>query len=158
MKQLLFLIACFSIVLFSCKTGPKPEEVAANFLNAMNKQEFDTARLYCTDSTLQLIDFLKGISEMAKQEGSSFADAPPVSDVKCTVNGDKAVCTFCCDGEGKNAEIDLVKVKGIWKANISFQMPEEAAFESMLDTTYTVNEAGDSNEVIEDVEEEDVKP
>lgn len=155
MKQF-FLMLAGTIILMTnaCKTEMKPEQVATTFLDAMNNQQFDTARLYCTDSTMQLIDFLQGIAEMAKQEGSSFAKAEPVKDMKCNVTGDKAVCTFCCNGEGQSDEIDLIKTDKGWKINLPFKLPEEAAFESLLDTTYEYNPVTDSNEVIEDVEQE----
>ena len=144
MKKILGLsVAFFLFSIFACNTGPKPEEVVAAFIDAMNKQDFETARKHCTEETLKLVDFLSGIAEMAKQEGSSFADADPVSNVKCTVNGATAKCSFCCDGEGKDTEVDLVKVNNEWKVNIEFSGFEDMDMESMLDTTYMPDDEGE---------------
>jgi hypothetical protein len=120
----------------ACDKGPKPEEVTKLFLDSMNKQDFETARKHCTERTLKLVDFLSGIAEMAKQEGSAFADAEPVSNVKCTVTGETAKCTFCCVEERGESDIELVKVEGVWKVDIAFEGFGEENFDSLLDTTY----------------------
>jgi hypothetical protein len=145
-------LAAILFAVFSCNTGSKPEEVVAIFIDAMNKQDFETARKHCTEETLKLVDFLSSIAEMAKQEGSSFADADPVSNVKCTVDGATAKCSFCCDGEGKDTEVDLVKVNNEWKVNIEFSGFGDMDMESLLDTTYLT--PGTDELMIEDNEAE----
>jgi hypothetical protein len=145
--------AAFTIFAFACNSGPKPETAAESFINAMNKQDFETARKFCTEETFKLIDFLTSLADMAKQEGAAFADAEPVSNVKCTVDGDKAKCSFCCDGDGKETEVDLVKVNNEWKVNIEFEGFGDMDMESMLDTSYIMET--DSGTVIEDIEEEE---
>jgi len=146
-------VVALVIFLFACNSRPKPEAVVENFLNAMNKQDFETARKFCTEETFKLVDFLTSLADMAKQEGAAFADAEPVSNVKCTIDGDKAKCTFCCDGDGKDSEIDLVKVNNEWKVNIEFEGFGDMDMESMLDTSYIMET--DSGTVIEDIEEEE---
>lgn len=135
----------------SCNSGPKPEEVATIFLDSMNQQDFETAKKHATERTLKLIDFLSNIAEMAKQEGASFADADPVTNVKCAVADNKATCTFCCVEEQGESDIELLKVDGQWKVDIAFDGFDEGGFESLLDTTYYLNE--DEESIIEDFNE-----
>jgi hypothetical protein len=129
-------IVLSTFIFSSCNTAMKPELVVENFLNSMNQQDFETARKYCTEETFKLVDFLSSIAEMAKQEGAAFADAEPVSNIQCNVDGDKAKCTFCCDSEGKDSEVDLIKVKNEWKVNISFDGFGDMDMSDLLDTSY----------------------
>jgi hypothetical protein len=104
----------------SCNTSinQAPEEVVEKFLNSMNNHDFETAKNYCTDETHKLVDFLSSIYGMAKQEGTVFAEPEPVTNIQCKISGNEAKCSFCCDSDGKNSEIDLVKIKNKWKVNI----------------------------------------
>jgi len=137
-STVLFAVSLF--VLNACNSGPKPEEVATIFLDSMNQQDFETARKHCTERTLKLVDFLSNIAEMAKQEGSAFADADPVTTVKCIITDDKATCTFFCIDDHGESDIELMKVDGQWKVDIAFDGFDEGGFESLLDTTYTLEE------------------
>lgn len=137
-SHILLIVSLFFIG--ACNSGPKPEEVATIFLDSMNQQDFETARKHCTERTMKLVDFLSGIAEMAKQEGSAFADADPVTNVKCTIADDKATCTFCCIDDQGESDIELMKVEGAWKVDIAFDGFGEGGFESLLDTTYTFEE------------------
>src|SRR5690606_32172558 len=117
--------------------GPKPEEAAANFINAMNNQDFETAKKHCTEGTYKLVDFLSGLYDMAKQEGAEFSKAEEVKveELTCTVDGEKAKCSFCCDEEGKPTEVDMVMVNKEWKVNIEFDGFGGEDFDALLDTT-----------------------
>ncbi len=134
----------FTLIFLSCNSGPKPEEVATIFLDSMNQQDFETAKKHATERTLKLIDFLSNIAEMAKQEGAAFADADPVTNVKCTIADNKATCTFCCVEDQGESDIELLKVDGQWKVDIAFDGFDEGGFESLLDTTYYPNEDEES--------------
>lgn len=152
MKKFIFLTCMITLLVSACTNVPKPEAIVPIFIDAMNSQDFETARKHATESTLGLIDFLDQMAKLANEQGAAFADSKPVSNVKCNVEGTTATCTFCCIDDRGESDIELLLVDGEWKVNIPFDGFGEDNFESLLDTTYTETE--NALEEIDETEQE----
>lgn len=113
-KNVLFL--CLVALMFAAVgCGEKPETVAENFLTALDNKDFEKAKTFSTEGTHKMLDFLSGFAK-------DMPDTPkpePKKVTKCAVDGDKATCTYCCDDEGGESELAMVKVDGKWKADMS---------------------------------------
>lgn len=106
------------LLLFSCggNKNNAPETVAERFLNAVNNHEFEQAKELSTEDSHKMIDliasFAKGVEEEEKVE-------KVVKVSKCNIDGETAVCDYCCDAEGQETTINLKQVEGLWKVDMS---------------------------------------
>ena len=60
-KTTLFIALCIAAILYSCNSGPKPESIAEEFLNAYLSTDYKKAASYCTPALSQ--DLLKALEE-----------------------------------------------------------------------------------------------
>ncbi len=111
-----------SAFLFACGGDKGPEKVAKEYLTALKEKNYDKAKGLGTEDTQQMLDALV-----------QFGAAPvvdEVKDIKCEVNGEEAVCTFCCMKEGKN-ELMMKQVDGKWLVNEKKENPMEGSFDDL---------------------------
>jgi hypothetical protein len=106
------IIAC----MVACGGSDTPKSVAENFLKAMNKMDYETAKKYGSADTGKLLDMMSGFAKMmpdsAKKE-KSFE----IKDEK--IEGDKAIVTYTESGEEGEQTLNLLKVDGKWKVAMS---------------------------------------
>lgn len=107
----LFVIPSGNVV--QSEMGGKPEKVAMKFVKLLNAGKYEAAKKYGTDDTDAMMDMLSSFSGMieSEDEGQSTAE-PVVTDMKCEVKGEFALCSYLQDGEPQT--LDLVKVNGKW--------------------------------------------
>lgn len=111
--KLTLVYLLFAIFFIGCGSGSSdmesPEKVAENYLNYVNNKEFDKAKELCTEKTREFLEKFESLGEMEEGAGPGKSI---IEDIKCLVEGDKAVCTFTSDGEPQ--EMLLVKIDGKW--------------------------------------------
>jgi hypothetical protein len=103
----------FALLLASCSHGP--EGVAEDFLNSLEKKDFAKAKELSTPESLQIIELVEKFSAL----DTSKAKGAEVKVSKCEVTGDKAVCTYCCNEEGKESTVNMKKIEDKWKVDMS---------------------------------------
>jgi hypothetical protein len=128
MKKLLNL-GLVLLVIFTigaCKGGDKPENVAKEFLTALNKLDYEKAKTFGNEETGKMVDMIKMFS--GNTDEAKLAEAKKKSEnVKIEITntemvGDSAaVCQYKVSGiEGQDAKedkIDLIKKEGKWMVN-----------------------------------------
>lgn len=101
-----FLAGAFAVALLaSCGGKNGADKAATEYLNALKDKNYTKAKELGTKNTQDMLDAL-----------TSMNMAPvinEVKDVKCTEEGDKASCTYCCAQDGKNT-LNLVKEGEKW--------------------------------------------
>jgi hypothetical protein len=118
MKTTLKMSAAVSLMalMMACGGGDSPKAVTENFLKALNKMDYETAKKYGSEDTGKLLDMMSGFAKMmpdSAKEEKSFE----IKDEK--IDGDKATVTYSQSGvEGEQA-MNLVKVDGKWKVAMS---------------------------------------
>jgi uncharacterized protein with von Willebrand factor type A (vWA) domain len=124
--RLHYIFFLFLLVALGCNKSDSyprsPEETILKFQSLVDENKFDEAAELCTDSTIQsYIDPLKEL--MRKQEDSSTVTKTVIKDLKCKIDGDRAVCTYYSEEEGVKIEekADLVKIENKWKMNLQFE-------------------------------------
>ncbi|HNZ41711.1 MAG TPA: DUF4878 domain-containing protein [Bacteroidales bacterium] len=127
----LILTATVILVVFplSCKTTSgkenKPAAVAVKFLKHLRAFEFDEARKLGTESTGKMLDMFSMMLELSKEKGkdpSKDKKDVNINVVKTAIDGKNAVVTYK-DENGKEQQLDLVKVKGKWLVNMKKETP-----------------------------------
>lgn len=115
MRFLALYGAFMALALFSCisKTPSSPEEVVRLWQYYIDRNQFDSARIYSTELARSYIDFLDALA----QSNSSEFDETIFYGLDCAVRGDSAVCSYLIEGEmGEKVPDTLVlrKIKGHW--------------------------------------------
>ena len=131
MKKVLFFafIAIAVISMNTCKSSDTPDKVAEKFLNHISKKEFAEAKKLATPESATSIDMLESFSKM----GGDQPKETKIEDMKCTEDGDKAVCEYKEDGEEK--KLDLVKKEGKWLVEMKKESPDMSTTEMVGDST-----------------------
>lgn len=128
MKNLLKIGLVLLVVatLGACKGGDKPENIAKEFLTALNKLDYDKAKTFGNEETGKMVDMIKmfsGNTDEAKlAEAKKKADNVKIEITNTELIGDSAaVCQYKVSGvEGqdpKEDKIDLIKKDGKWFVN-----------------------------------------
>lgn len=116
-----YLVSLAMILMFAvgCNNKPEtPEEVAAAFLNAVNRFDQKEAQSFA------MLKSIGDVDEMFTMLNSSGVeplekDVASADKVECSGDDDKKDCKLCCDLNGKKTNLSLEKVNDIWKVNFS---------------------------------------
>ena len=153
----LAITAVFALLIASCGgAGNGPEKAAQAFLDAVDARDFDKAKELSTTESHKMIEMIAGFAEMAPDT----AEIEPKKVGKCELEGeDKALCTYCCDSEGAETTLNMQKVDGAWKADMSKEtlFGDENPLDdiNMEDLESEMNDMGEElDSVVEQVEEE----
>ena len=104
-----FFAGAFAVaVLASCGSGGGADKVATEYLTALKDKNVSKAKELGTKDTQDMLEALNSMNMLPVIE--------EVKDVKCTEEGDKATCTYCCSKDGNN-KISLVKEGDKWLVN-----------------------------------------
>lgn len=121
MKKIFLFLAMLSLTTLVSCSGGGPEGVAKNFLEAINKGDFEGAKKYGDEKTQSLIGMMSGMIS-AEDKAKLAEKSPKVEIVKTEEKDDKATVTYKVTAEGKEAEestLDLVKVNDEWKVSMN---------------------------------------
>ena len=97
----------------------KKEEVAANFIVSLLNRDFTQAKRLALPISAKNIDFIARNSANASIDNWSVSYYDNLSKIKCdlSANGNTANCPYCCNGEGKDDALQLVKIGEKWLVN-----------------------------------------
>lgn len=85
------------------------EKEAHGFLNALRKKNIALSKSLCTEKGANFID-----SCIRK---SLYLDVTEVKDVKCSIDSNCAICTFCCLPDSLNPRFSMIKKDDKWLAD-----------------------------------------
>lgn len=102
--------------MISCGGGDTPKSVAENFLKALNKMDYETAKKYGSEDTGKLLDMMSGFAKMMPDSAKKDVSFE-IKDEK--INGDKATIVYSSTGDEGEQTLNLVKIDGKWKVAMS---------------------------------------
>jgi hypothetical protein len=142
-------IALVAVFVYACSGGSTPETNAKAYLDAMNAEDFDKAKEFCTKETGGMLDMMKSLTaSMGAANKDAKKEKVEIKDLKCTVSGDTtAVCTYCCTKEGQPGELKMKKEGDKWLAHQPKENPMgggEGAEMPAADTSATMPAADTS--------------
>ena len=117
-------ITLLTIVFAACGgSTSSPEASLASFLNELQDMDFAGAKKYATDDTKAVLSTLESMmSMMPKDQLPKDKKTIKKENVKCKVDGDRARCVICMEGEECSPEstgITVVKEGSAWLVNMS---------------------------------------
>ena len=140
LKLISFLFLLVSIFNSCTSETETPKKVASQFLEAMEKRNYEEAMSYSTRSTQKLLTQLKRLEELT---GENDAVNPnKVTIVSEDISGDKAIVYFKEEGNELQQRISLKRVveenKKVWKVDLlkeELQLNRDAGLESLPESS-----------------------
>ncbi len=109
-----------------------PEVVALLFMRAVNQMDFEKAGKFATKEIQPLLNMVAQNVDQAKAQETPEARAlregelAKMKSATCKVEGDKAICTLCCELQDKS-ELELVKDGEKWLVTVDKEKKEKNA-------------------------------
>ncbi|RAJ06863.1 uncharacterized protein DUF4878 [Chitinophaga skermanii] len=123
-RRIVTIVCITGVVLMTgCKKHPEPNEVALNFMHAIQNSNFEAAKEYSTKESVQVIT-LYSIFDQRRKEGEreKIKNAKiDVVDVKINDAQDHASVTVLNSSVGKEETLQLVKESGQWKISLTLE-------------------------------------
>jgi len=119
--RILTLALLFGTVLSSCKKRASPQEVALNFMHAIQDSNFDLARDYATKESQQVIQLYSFFDARRNDSERDKIKKAGIKVIETEENGDKATVTVLNSSSQQKERLQLVKENGRWKISLTFE-------------------------------------
>lgn len=130
------------LFLFSCSGGDSPKAVAENYLKAIGSYDFEGAKKYGTEDTGKLLDIMIGFAKMVPDSTKNEINFT-ILDEK--IEGDKAVVIYKEEGQQGEVPLNLMRVDGKWKVNMTKESINEAESGNVMDLGATQTDTSSQN-------------
>src|SRR4051812_329263 len=119
--RILNLALLFGTVLGGCKKQAAPQEVALNFMHAIQESNFDLARDYATKESQQVIQLYSFFDARRNDSERNKIKKAGIEVIETEENGDKATVTVLNSSSKQKERLQLVKENGQWKISLTFE-------------------------------------
>ncbi len=119
--RILTLVLFFGTVFSSCKKRASPQEVALNFMHAIQDSNFDLARDYATKESQQVIQLYSFFDARRNDSERDKIKKAGIKVIETEENGDKATVTVLNSSSKQKERLQLVKENGRWKISLTFE-------------------------------------
>lgn len=119
--RILTLAILFGTVLSSCKKHASPQEVALNFMHAIQNSNFDLARDYATRESQQVIQLYSFFDARRNDSERAKIKQAGIEVVNTEEKGDKATVTVLNSSSKQKERLELVRENGQWKISLTFE-------------------------------------
>jgi hypothetical protein len=119
--RILTLVLLFGTVLSSCKKSAPPQEVALNFMHAIQESNFDLARDYATKESQQVIQLYSFFDARRNDSERDKIKKAGIKVIETEENGDKATVTVLNSSSQQKERLQLIKENGRWKISLTFE-------------------------------------
>jgi hypothetical protein len=109
------LFRCFSLALIFllAACSPSPQNTAKDFAENLARGKVSEAKKHATDQTGQLLDMASSMGGITIEPDFKFIL------VEKSIEGNRAVVRYRNGKNGTVEKLDLVKIDGQWKVNVS---------------------------------------
>jgi len=119
MKKVIIIVG---IVMFSLaaiwainSTNNPPEEVVKMYLNAINNEDWDTAKSLSTEESqefVEMFEFMAALGDMYEDVEKPEQTEWTLEKIVCQIDGNNCVCSYLVNGQ--EASLVLAKRDGKW--------------------------------------------
>lgn len=117
------LLVCISGLFFtvSCKKKPEPQDVALQFMHAIQESNFEQAKEYATKESQQVILLYSIFDNKRNETEKEKIKNAKLKVVDHTEDGDKATVTILNSSASQQETLQLVKEGGNWKISLTLE-------------------------------------
>jgi hypothetical protein len=130
LKTLLVLLIVIFVVT-SCRRIENPESVVVKFVNHIAQKEFEEAKQYGTQSTIEIVEMtalLESIGFYVEDESMPLISE---DDVSCNVTGSTAICSFMEYGEMVQISLVLENRRWLVDMQMDYEFPDDFEYEEL---------------------------
>ncbi len=118
-KVLLSLAVVFTVALVSCGSKSDPKDVAKNYLSALVKMDYETAKKYCTEDNKKVLDMFASFNGAIPDSVKNKAKDVKIEIVNAKEEGDVCTVTYKASDKPGDNTLKMAKKDGKWLANQS---------------------------------------
>jgi uncharacterized protein YceK len=115
----LALVAMAAFVFVGCGSKSDPKEVANNYLSALTKMDYVTAKKYCTEKNIEMLDMMASFTGAIPDSMKNKTKESKITITNVKEEGDNATVTFTTSDKPGDNTLKMVKKDGKWLANQS---------------------------------------
>ncbi|ASZ13614.1 DUF4878 domain-containing protein [Chitinophaga pendula] len=119
--RFLTLLLFSGTLLIACKKRAAPQEVALEFMHAIQESNFDQAREYATKESQQIIQLYSIFDARRNDAERDKIKKAKIEVIDTQENGDKATVTVLNSSSSQKEMLQLIKEKGQWKISLTFE-------------------------------------
>lgn len=110
-----------AIIFSSCKKRPEPQEVALEFMHAIQESNFERAKEYATKESQQVILLYSIFDGKRNENEREKIKNAQLEVVDHKEEGDKATVTILNSSASQQETLQLVKESGQWKISLTLE-------------------------------------
>lgn len=116
----LMAVALVIVSVISCGSKSDPKGVALNYLNALKKMDYETAKKFGTPETGKMLDMISSFSSMVPDSVKEQGKNVKIEIKEAKEDGDKCTIKFSSSDKPDAEEtLSLVKKDGKWLVNMT---------------------------------------
>jgi hypothetical protein len=119
--RILTLALITGTLLSGCKKRATPQEVALEFMHAIQESNFEQAREYATKESQQVIQLYSFFDARRNETEREKIKNAKIEVIDSKENGDKATVTVLNSSSKQKEMLQLVKEHGQWKISLTFE-------------------------------------
>lgn len=110
-----------AIIFSGCKKRPEPQEVALEFMHAIQESNFERAKEYATKESQQVILLYSIFDGKRNENEREKIKNAQLEVVDHKEDGDKATVTILNSSASQQETLQLVKESGQWKISLTLE-------------------------------------
>ncbi|WP_119079728.1 DUF4878 domain-containing protein [Chitinophaga alhagiae] len=121
-RRIVYMVCVSGAIIFSsCKKRPEPQEVALQFMHAIQESNFERAKEYATKESQQVILLYSIFDGKRNENEREKIKNAQLEVVDHKEEGDKATVTILNSSASQQETLQLVKESGQWKISLTLE-------------------------------------
>ncbi|WP_343703611.1 DUF4878 domain-containing protein [Chitinophaga sp.] len=121
-RRIVYMVCVSGAIIFSsCKKRPEPQEVALEFMHAIQESNFERAKEYATKESQQVILLYSIFDGKRNENEREKIKNAQLEVVDHKEEGDKATVTILNSSASQQETLQLVKESGQWKISLTLE-------------------------------------
>lgn len=146
-RRIVFLMCVSGVFFTGCKKRPEPQEVALEFMHAIQESNFERAKEFATKESQQVILLYSIFDGKRNENEREKIKNAQLKIVDHKEDGDKATVTILNSSASQQETLQLIKESGQWKISLTLEsiLPTYVAPGTMDMNSMTTPPAADTS-------------